>query len=77
MEEDLDIAPHIIQAVVNHRGPLGTEPEDISNPVTDKHYRWVSHRRQKAEALVKWADHIGRLVAGKSNIVTLPMKTGS
>jgi integrase len=62
---DLGIEPHIVEAVLNHisgsrRGPAGT-------------YNKAVYLAEKRVALARWADHVEKLVAGKSATL-LPMR---
>ena len=64
---DLGIAPHIVEAALNHvsgarAGVAGT-------------YNRATYLPEKKAALERWAAHVNGLVSGRAaNIVTLPRK---
>jgi integrase len=53
----LGIAPHIVEAVLGHRGGVVSGIARI--------YNRFDYRSEKAVALERWADHVGRLATGK------------
>jgi integrase len=62
MGEDLGVQPHVVEAILNHvsgeakRGVAGV-------------YNHAIYRKEKAQALTHWADHVASIVAGgTSNI---------
>ena len=65
MHDELGIAPHIVEAVLNHisghrAGVAGT-------------YNRALYSKEKAIALARWAEHLGAIVGGsKSKVVTMP-----
>jgi integrase len=65
MANDLGILPHVIEAVLNHVSGHKGGIAGIYNKAT--------YRREKAEALALWGDHITALVEKrKSNITPFP-----
>jgi integrase len=62
MHDELGIAPHIVEAVLNHvsghkGGVAGT-------------YNHAQYVKQKAVALARWAEHLGAIVEGREPNVT-------
>jgi integrase len=64
MHDELGIAPHIVEAILNHvsghrAGVAGT-------------YNRAAYAKQKAEALVRWAEHLAAIVSGeRSKVVAI------
>jgi hypothetical protein len=58
MAEDLRIAPHIIEALLNHVSGHKAGVAGI--------YNRAVYAEEKAEALARWGAHVEQLVTGKS-----------
>jgi len=66
----LGIAPHIVEAVLGHRGGVVSGIARI--------YNRFDYRSEKAAALERWADHVERLASGAEagNVVELAKARG-
>jgi len=65
MHEDLGIAPHIVEAVLNHVSGHRAGVAGV--------YNRALYAKEKAVALARWAEHLGAIVAGeRSKVVTMP-----
>ena len=63
---EIGIAPHVIEAVLNHvSGPKG----GVAGV-----YNRASYAAEKKAALERWADHVERLVSGKTAKVVVPLR---
>jgi integrase len=66
MQDDLGIQPHVVEAILNHvsgeakRGVAGV-------------YNCAAYRKEKAQALTAWADHVQTIVQGAARKV-VPMR---
>ena len=64
MAEDLQIPPHVIEAILNH---VSGHKSGIAGV-----YNLATYAAEKAQALALWADHVLALVEGReSNVTTL------
>jgi integrase len=66
MRDDLDVAPHIVEAILNHRG---ADRRGSAAP-----YNHARYERQTRAALNAWAAHLAAMVARKpadSNVIAL------
>jgi integrase len=59
--DDLGVQPHIVEAILNH---VSGHKAGVAGV-----YNHAIYRKEKAQALTAWADHVKKIVAGgKSNI---------
>ena len=65
MHDELGIAPHIVEAVLNHVSGHRAGVAGV--------YNRALYAKEKAVALARWAEHLGAIVAGeRSKVVTMP-----
>jgi integrase len=62
MAEDLQIQPHVVEAILNHVS--GHKSGIVAV------YNLATYANEKAQALDLWADHVTAIVAGRSSNVT-------
>jgi integrase len=64
MHDDLQIAPHIVEAVLNHVSGHRAGVAGV--------YNRAAYAKEKAIALARWAEHLGAIVGGTSSkVVTI------
>jgi integrase len=65
MHDELGIAPHIVEAVLNHVSGHRAGVAGV--------YNRAAYAKEKAVALARWAEHLGALVSGeRSKVVAMP-----
>ena len=69
MHEDLGIAPHIVEAVLNHVGGHRAGVAGV--------YNRALYAKEKAVALARWAEDLGAIVSGGSSKVIAMPKGGA
>jgi integrase len=57
--DDLDIAPHIVEAILAHKGGHKRGVAGV--------YNWAEYRKQKREALDAWADFLVKVGSGQGD----------
>ena len=67
MHDDLGIAPHIVEAVLNH---ISGHRAGVAGV-----YNRAIYAKEKAAALTQWAEHLAAIIDGKRSKV-VPMKRG-
>jgi hypothetical protein len=69
MHDELGIAPHIVEAVLNHASGHKAGVAGVYNRAT--------YAREKAVALARWAEHLSAIVSGRSSKVVAMPKGGA
>jgi hypothetical protein len=62
MAEDLQVQPHVVEAILNH---VSGHKGGIAGV-----YNLATYAAEKASALTQWADHIAAIVEGRESNVT-------
>ena len=63
---DIGIAPHIVEAVLNHISGAKAGVAGI--------YNRAAYGPERADALQRWADHVERIVSGKAAAKVIPIR---
>jgi integrase len=69
MHDELGIAPHIVEAVLNHVSGHRAGVAGV--------YNRALYAKEKAVALARWAEHLGAIVSGRSSKVVAMPKGGA
>ena len=65
IHDELGIAPHIVEAVLNH---ISGHRAGVAGV-----YNRAVYAKEKAVALARWAEHLGAIVGGeRSKVVAMP-----
>src|SRR6516165_10932653 len=63
MHDDLQVQPHIVEAVLNH---VSGHKGGVASV-----YNRAAYAKEKAIALARWAEHLAAIVSGRSKVVSM------
>jgi integrase len=67
MNDDLEILPHVVEAILNHVSSLASGKSGVGGV-----YNKALYLRERVHALALWADHLEAIISGNaSNVVSL------
>jgi len=68
MNDDLEILPHVVEAILNHVSSLASGKSGVGGV-----YNKALYLRERVQALALWAEHLMAIVEGRANNV-VPLK---